>query len=89
MNNITLITSEGCLGCIVMKNSITEAIAKTKVDIDFIGMNIKDTDKKFLRTFGISDTPCVLFFKDNKFLFKKVGSVPTVVVVQWINVHFK
>lgn len=89
MNKITLITSEGCVGCEVMKNSITDAIQQTKANITVETQDIKDTHKRFIRTFGITDTPCAIFFKDDKFLFKKVGSVPTVVVVQWINVHFK
>ena len=33
MNKIMLITSEGCLGCKIMKNSINNAIKKTKTDI--------------------------------------------------------
>ena len=89
MNKITLITSEGCLGCEVMKASIKSAIEETKVDITVETMDIKYTNKRFIRTFGITDTPCAIFFKDDKYLFKKIGSVPTVVVVQWINVHYK
>ena len=72
-----------------MKNSITSAIQQTKVDVTVEIQDIKDTYKRFIRTFGITDTPCAIFFKDDKYLFKKIGSVPTVVVVQWINVHFK
>lgn len=89
MNKITLITSEGCTGCEVMKNSINSAIQQTKVDVTVETMDIKDTHKRFVKTFGITDTPCALFFRDDKYLFKKIGSVPAVVVVQWINVHFK
>ena len=89
MNKITLITSEGCIGCQVMKNSITNAIQQTKVDVTVETIDIKDVNKKFIKTFHIEDTPCALFFRDDKYLFKKIGSVPVVVVVQWINVHFK
>ena len=78
MNNITLITSEGCLGCEVMRTSI-----------EIEEMDINKVNKNFIKQFHIYDTPCALFFKDDKYLFKKIGSVPTVVVVQWINVHYK
>ena len=88
MNKITLITSEGCTGCEVMKNSINSAIQQTKIDVNVEVMDIKDVNKKFIKTFHIEDTPCALFFRDDKYLFKKIGSVPAVVVVQWINVHF-
>ena len=69
MNKITLITSEGCTGCEVMKNSITSAIQQTKVDVTVEVQDIKNTHKRFIRTFGITDTPCAIFFKDDKFLF--------------------
>ena len=89
MNKIMLITYEGCLGCNVMKRSITSALLKTNVEVTVETTDIKDVDKKFIKKFNIEDTPCTIFFKDDKFLFKKIGSVPTVVVIQWINVHYK
>ena len=87
MNKITLITSEGCLGCEVMRASIKAAIEKTKVDIEIEEMDINNTPKKIIKQFHVDDTPCAIFFKNNKYLFKKIGSVPTVVVVQWSSVH--
>ena len=89
MNKITLITSEGCLGCEVMRASIKAAIEKTKVDIEIEEMDINNTPKKIIKQFHVDDTPCAIFFKNNKYLFKKIGSVPTFVVVQWINVYYK
>jgi len=89
MNKITLITSEGCLGCEVMKASIKSAIEKTKVDIEIEEMDINNTPKYIIRRFNVTDTPCAIFFRNDKYLFKKIGSFPTVVVVQWINVHYK
>lgn len=89
MNKITLITSEGCLGCEVMKASIKSAIEKTKVDLYIEEMDINKVNKNFIKKFHIDDTPCAIFYKDDKYLFKKIGSVPSVVVVQWINVHYK
>ena len=89
MNKVTLITSEGCLGCEVMKNSIKAAIDKTKVSLEIEEMDINNTPKYIIRRFNVTDTPCAIFFRNDKYLFKKIGSVPSVVVVQWINVHYK
>ena len=89
MNKVTLITSEGCLGCEVMRNSIKSAIEQTKIEVEVEEIDITKAGKYLIKKYNISDTPCVLFFKDDKFLFKKIGSVPTVVVIQWINVHYK
>ena len=46
MNKITLITSEGCLGCEVMRNSIKEAIEKTNVSLKIEEMDIQVKEKK-------------------------------------------
>ena len=89
MNKIMLITSEGCLGCKVMKNSINNAIKQTKTDVTVEEIDITKISRTLVKKYHVVDTPCVIFFKDDNYLFKKVGSVPTVVVVQWINVHFK
>ena len=89
MNKITLVTSEGCLGCEVMKASIKSAIAKTKVDIEVEEIDISRVSRDMIKKFHIEDTPCTIFFRNDKYLFKKIGSVPAVVVVQWINVHYK
>ena len=84
-----LITSEGCLGCKIMKNSINNAIKQTKTDITIEEIDISKISRTLVKKYHIVDTPCTIFFKDDTYLFKKVGSVPTVVVVQWINVHYK
>ena len=46
MNKITLITSEGCLGCEVMRASIKAAIEKTNVDITVEEIDITNTAKE-------------------------------------------
>ena len=51
MNKITLITSEGCLGCEVMKASIKAAIEKTKVDIEIEEIDINNTPRDIIRKF--------------------------------------
>ena len=53
MNKITLITSEGCLGCEVMRASIKAAIEKTNVDITVEEIDITNTPKKIIKEFHI------------------------------------
>lgn len=89
MNKITLVTTEGCLGCEVMKASIKEALSTSKVDVAFDIVDGDKVNKQFIKEFKIGDFPATLFFKDGRFLFKKIGSVPAVVVTQWIKVNFK
>ena len=88
MNKIMLITTEGCLGCTIARNSINEAIKETKKSITFEDIDCKELTKKFLRTFGIVDFPAILFFKDEELKVKKIGSVPAVVILRWIDINF-
>lgn len=89
MNKIILITTEGCEGCAIAKRNIEEAIKQSKKSIDFEIRDCKEVTKKYLRTFGIIDFPAILFFKDEEFKLKKVGSVPSIIVLRWIDINFK
>ena len=88
MNKIMIITTEGCLGCTIAKNSINEAIKESKKSITFEEIDYKELTKQFLRTFKIVDFPAILFFKDEKLKVKKVGSVPAIVILRWIDINF-
>lgn len=88
MNKIMLITTEGCLGCAIAKNSINEAIKESKKSITFEERDATKVKKQFLRTFGIVDFPAILFFKDEELKVKKIGSVPAVVILRWIYINF-
>lgn len=83
-----LITTEGCLGCAIAKYNINEAIIQTKKSITFEEIDCKKLTNKFLRTFGIVDFPAILFFKDEELKVKKVGSVPAIVILRWIDINF-
>ena len=83
-----LITTEGCLGCTIAKNNINEAIKETKKSVTFEEVDYKELTKKFLRTFRIVDFPAILFFKDEELKVKKVGSVPAIVILRWIDINF-
>lgn len=88
MNKIMLITTEGCQGCAIARNSIKDAISQTKKSITFEERNSTEVKKKFLRTFGIIDFPAILFFKDEELKVKKIGSVPSIVILRWIDINF-
>lgn len=83
-----LITTEGCQGCTIARNSIKDAISQTKKSITFEERDSTEVKKKFLRTFGIADFPAILFFKDEELKVKKVGSVPSIIILRWIDINF-
>ena len=88
MNKIMLITTEGCQGCVIARNIIKDAISQTKKSITFEERDTTELTKQFLRTFGIVDFPAILFFKDEELKVKKIGSVPAVVILRWIDINF-
>lgn len=91
--NITLLTTPGCQGCSIMLSNTVEAVSKSSKPIDFkhivIGQdNIKD-NKAFLVKHNIKDFPTLMLFKGDKLLYKYSGSMPIIVILRWIDVHFK
>ena len=64
MNRIMLITTKGCEGCTIARNSIKDAISQTKKSIAFEEIDVNEVNKKFLKTFDIEDFPAILFFYD-------------------------
>ena len=88
-NKIVLLTTEGCLGCSIIKRSITQAIAKAKINITFEEKDLGIVKKSFLKTNGIKDVPAVLFYKNDNLVLKAFGSKPEPVITRWIDIHFK
>lgn len=88
MNKITLISTKGCEGCTIARNSIKDAISKTRKSITFEEKDITEVNKKFIKTFGIEDFPTILLLKDEKLKLKWTGSVPSIVILRWIDINF-
>ena len=88
MNKIMLITTKGCEGCTIARNSRKDAINQTKKSVTFEEKDTTEVSNKFLRLFKIEDFPAILLFKDEKLKVRKIGSVPAIVVLRWIYVNF-
>ena len=88
MNKIILITTKGCEGCTIARNSIKDAINQTKKSVTFEEKDTTEVSNKFLWLFKITDFPAILLFKDEKLKVRKIGSVPSIVVLRWIDVNF-
>lgn len=89
MNKIILITTKGCEGCAIARENIKSALTQTRKKISFEVRDVSEVTKKYIRTFGIRDFPAILFFSNEELKVKKEGSVPTVVILRWIDIHFK
>lgn len=89
MNKIILITTEGCQGCAIMRNSINQALAITSKEITFVQKDFKELDKKQLAATRVKDFPTTFFVKDDLIVRKESGTRPYIVVLRWIDVDFK
>ena len=89
MNKVVLITTNGCEACKIMSNNIAKAIDVSKKDICIQQLDTNNLDRKYIRTFGISDCPTTLIFKDGQLKRKEVGTRPYIVIVRWFDIDFK
>lgn len=89
MNKLILITTEGCEGCVIARNNIRDAIKETKKEINFVIKDVNEIDKKLIKQLRITDYPATLFFKDNELRYKAIGTYPSIVILRWVDIHFK
>ena len=89
---IILLTTAGCEGCQVMHSNTLEAINMSHKDIEFKRVDmIKDMKEteQYCKKYNITDFPTILFFSNEELKYKYTGSMPVVVVLRWIDIHFK
>lgn len=88
-NKILLITTKGCDGCTIAKRNIFQALSNTSKKINLEIRDCEELTKTYIRKLGIKDFPAIILLKDDEIKVKYVGSVPTIVILRWIDVHFK
>ena len=89
---IVLLTTAGCQGCNIMHSNTLEAIHMSHKNIEYKRVDmLKDTKEteQYCRKFQIKDFPTILLFDGENLKYKYTGSMPTVVVLRWIDIHFK
>lgn len=89
---IILLTTAGCEGCQIMHQNTIEAIAMSYKPIEFKRIDLlKDTKEteNYCKEFEITDFPTILLFDGTNLKYKYTGSMPVVVVLRWIDIHFK
>ena len=92
---IILLTTAGCQGCAIMHSNTLEAIHMSHKDIEYKRIDmLKDSKEteQYCKSFGVKDFPTILFFDNSKpagYKYKYTGSMPVVVILRWIDIHFK
>lgn len=86
---IKLLTIKGCKACYVLENIITNALNMTSKDINFVVNDMSKVSLDKLKKLNISDFPTTLFVKNNKEVYRMVGTNPVAVVLRYIDVYFR
>ena len=86
-SKILLITTRGCEGCAIIRRLIEEAISISKKDVELTVKDASDIDKKWLKHNRVTDFPTTFLVKDDVIKYKFVGTVPAIVISQWIKVN--
>ena len=91
MSNYTieLLTIQGCKACEVLRNIITNALNISTKDINFVIKDMSKVDLKELKALQITDFPTTRFIKDNKEVYRMIGTNPVAVIVRYIDVNFR
>lgn len=88
MNKIVLITTKGCAGCDIMSANIQAAIIRAKQEIEFERKDVADINRAFIYKNRIKDFPTTLLLVNDVLKFKYSGTMPSIVVTRWIDIHF-
>lgn len=89
MNEILLITTQGCAGCNIMYKLILQAVDQSSKKISVLRRLHTDLDRHWLSEHDIKDFPTTVFKKNGDVRFKTVGTNPVPVIVRWIDIYFK
>ena len=88
MNKILVITTKGCVTSKNAVANIIAAIKETKKNIPLESKDFSDIDVDFIIKNDISDFPTVVFFINDKVVYKCCGSYPIKEYVHLVHMYF-
>lgn len=86
---ITLVHIDDCEGCIIADKILRTAINTTSKHVDYTKMNMTKPNRRFLKSFNITDYPTILFMVKGVCKLKLTGSYPLAVIHRYMDIHFK
>lgn len=89
MNKIKIITIKDCEACNILVQNAREAVASTRKNVELIVKDKDDVNPKWLKANRIREYPAILVIEDDVILSRKIGCYPTIVLLRWIDIHFK
>ena len=89
MNNILILTTEGCEACEIAKRNVDVAMSQATTEIMIQVDDWHKVSKDLIVKNKVKDFPTVLYIIDDKVIHKAVGSYPSAVYLRWIDMYFK
>ena len=89
MNKIKIITTKDCEACNILVQNAKEAVATTSKNVELIIKDKDDVNPKWLTANRIREYPTILVMEDDAILSRKTGCYPAIVLLRWIDIHFK
>lgn len=88
MNNILIITTEGCEACDIAVDNVTKALLNAKKKINLEVNDFHNINKQYIVQNKIKDYPTVIYTINGNIVCKSVGSYPAAVYLRWIDIYF-
>ena len=89
MNNILILTTEGCEACEIAQRNVDIAMSQATTEIMIQVDDWHKVSKDLIVKNKVKDFPTVLYIIDDKVIHKAVGSYPSAVYLRWIDMYFK
>ncbi len=86
MKKILLVTTEGCEGCKIINNLITQALESYN-DIELEVVDKQEVNNKFFKALYVNDFPATFLIKDGQVKFVFTGTRPVPVIVRYIDIN--
>lgn len=89
MNNIILVTTEGCAGCDIQKNIIEQAIScsEDKYSINFQYHDVSEVDM-IVKQLHITDFPTTILVKNGTYEYHVTGTCTKNQLIHLFNKYF-
>ena len=89
MNEIWIITTEGCEGCRIARNLVYRAALQSHKDIKIDVINhLDESYKSFIKTYNIKDFPTIVFIKNDVVMSIHTGTMPVPQLLHEIKLWF-
>lgn len=87
-NEVLIITTKGCEACNILKNIMAAVTKCSKVQFELNLKDVSEVNKLWLKRNKVTDFPTTFLMQNDIIKHSFVGTLPSVVILRYINVLF-